>query len=204
VWTIVYTLLTIHWIIVWNQIRYAFLKKVMHKTSCIIKGGMHQCWSKLQGWIFAKWWGKLKIDPFHFSSFKIMSYYIFTDLISSLLKTRWSWINLIYVGAYDQKYLTNFKNKNGSKTFIIIAASKHVTSYFRQIAPRQINILNYLYVYTWYSNCWNSGKALRPICQIWQARDLNSSPSAHKAIAPIGHKGTDIQSISQRIWYIKK
>jgi len=47
---------------------------------------------------------KLKrIDLSHFGSFNIMSYFIYTDLISSLLDPRlvYPGSTLIYVGAYD-------------------------------------------------------------------------------------------------------
>jgi len=47
---------------------------------------------------------KLKVDPFHFSSFNIMSHFIYTDLISNLLDPRLvdPGLILIYVGANNQ------------------------------------------------------------------------------------------------------
>jgi len=53
---------------------------------------------------------ELKVDLSHVSSFNIMSYFIFTDLISCLLDPRLvdPGSTLIYVGAYDPKFLSNY------------------------------------------------------------------------------------------------
>jgi len=55
---------------------------------------------------------ELKVDLSHFSSFNIMLYFIYTDLISSLLDPRFvdPGSILIHVGAYDPKIFNSFKN----------------------------------------------------------------------------------------------